>query len=1107
MNPASPPPPALDHPRTASSTSSRRRLDLTAAQRDIWMGQSLHPTSSAFRITLNYPIETAIDKDRFLAAAHWVFSTYEALHARLVTGSDGVPQQEFDPAYAPPCNYVDFSDQADPAAALAAHLRRLSTEPMPVLNAPLARPHLAKLGENRYSFFCAFHHVMIDGWGVGIVFPRIARAYDALSRGTAPAREPGDFIAFIQESLEPLSPDYLEKAAAYWRPMWAEPVPPVPSALGDSGPQVPTAAQAKVLLPRELVDRVSARASAANATFYHALLLAFGWMLRTHFGLEPCSLALPILNRSRDHKETIGACLATSKSILPLDGAQTVDANLAAISRRMRELYRYFRYPATEINRLCQSQGNGDTPTTHGTLSYVPRDFGSTINGVFVPMQNVPSGHQQSPMALFVLDVHPGRAVSAELVYQQTVFSPEEADWFVRRLPFLLEQFCVGGDRPLDAFELMPDAERRLMASFLDHREGFRTPDTIVLDMILAAARRTPDVVAVESELGSATYRRCIAQAGAIAHELVRSRGVGRGDRVAVLLPRSPDLVATLLGVMMSGAVAVPLDLKEPAARAQGIVNACAARCLVTSTREQERAREIHPTLLLADALPVDGEPFASRATADDVAIIIHTSGTTGKPKGVEITHRNLTEHIPGWFKNVDTPGANRWLWFSSPAFDASLECFLPALIGGHTLVCAPHPQWPAHQFADVIVRQRLHWIFLPPAYLIEVLKAIGDDVHRVDGHGVAVCVSGGDSMVPFCALRWRAVFGPASRLINIYGPTEITVSATCYEVPGDYDSQRTPVVPVGVVHHGRKVRIVNAAGRDVPFKAEGELLIGGAGVTRGYHGLPEQTAQRFVTLEDGVRYYRSGDAVHLDTDGNLVFHRRLDQQVKIRGYRVELAEIEAVLLTHPAIRECAVIAAIDPDDGDKHLHAFVVRAPQQAIDTATLREYVTARLPAYMVPAINWTDALPKNKSGKIERKALVPESHRPRPAAPPPPKPPAVISGATREYVALLWEETLGQKPSSPAEDFFAAGGHSLLAARMTAKLGKAFRVDYPLAHFFEHPTIDGIAKSLDQLVGSSARVEAMAKVRLELARMTPEQIAARLQQLKQAGKAPVS
>ena len=261
---------------------------------------------------------------------------------------------------------------------------------------------------------------------------------------------------------------------------------------------------------------------------------------------------------------------------------------------------------------------------------------------------------------------------------------------------------------------------------------------------------------------------------------------------------------------------------------------------------------------------------------------------------------------------------------------------------------------------------------------------------------------------------------------------------------------------------------------------------------------MPAQTRERFVLLDDGIRYYRSGDVVRLKSDGNIVFRRRLDQQVKVRGFRVELGEIEACLLDHQAVKECA--ALVCDGDGDKELRAFVALFKNSGENVHTLREFLLGRLPEYMVPTLVIVDQLPKNVSGKIDRKALLD-----RPSAPDEPRPGDLAcppQGPVQEYLALLWEQALGRKVSDARADFFELGGHSLLAAKLISKIGKSFRVDYPFPVFFDKPTIGDAERELEQLVGNKTALEKMARLRLELSRLRPDEIEARLASARRGG-----
>ena len=1063
---------------------------------DIWLEQRLHPHSTEFIVTPHYALNLPLAVDRFKAAADWVFSHDEILYAQLTPGAEGIPEMRFDSANAARCSFLDLSSEADPGEALRAAILRQARTPFQMLDSCLARPVLAKIGAAAFCYFCSHHHLLIDGWGAGIVMARIAQAYEALGQGREPQAEDAGFAAYLNESARPLESAFVEKATRFWRPLLAVPIAPLrPVHAGGPNEDMQVSSHVEIPLRRALVDRVTAQVTAANSTFFHACLLAFSWLLRTQHSLDSCSLSLPILNRRREHKETIGPFVELRTIPIPLDENASVRDNLNAIARRVRELFRYYRLPAAELTRLYQSLGNVGVPMGHGTVSYVTRDFGTSLDGTRIRMRDVPPGHHASPMTLFVLDTSADEDLRLQLLYQHRFVNQDEAGLFLRRVVHVLER--IGHDLPclLGDLELVPDEERQRIAAVLNRRREFVPARRLVLEEILACAQAGPEVVAVETMVSRHTYRECLDRAQALAHLLVRRHAICPGDRVALLLPRGAELIVSVLAVMLTGGTFVPIDPDEPEVRARQIRDDCGAKCIIATTSRCERARSLHEWVVLADEIAPGGEVFAPRTAPDQVAYLIYTSGTTGRPKGVEITQRTLADHLHSWFQRVPLRhGAERILLFHSPAFDADVEALFPALMRGNTLVTAPHPQWPPEVIPRVILAQRLTGVLLPPAYLHELLKILQHQPGLLQGHQLRYCLTGGSVMHAETAALWVATFGSSVKLFNVYGPTETTVTATTFEVPADFRAVPGESVPIGVPYLGRVLRIVNGRGRDVPLGAEGELLIGGTGLARGYHGLPAKTAESFVVLEDHTRYYRSGDLVYLRSDGNLSFRRRLDQQVKIRGFRVEVAEVEACIRGNNTVTDCAVLAGLCAHDGGMELRAFVVLAEGSVRDSRRLRGYLAGRLPGYMLPTIVLLDSLPRNAARKVDRQALLalPSAAGSTASAAPAGFPP---QGPVQEYLAHLWGETLGVAPRDVRADFFELGGHSLLAAKLISKIGKAFRVDYPFSAFFDQPTIEHTARILEPLAGGKIRLEKMATLRLELLQLSPDEIKVRL------------
>ncbi len=1073
----------------AEVSASPLRLELTPAQLEIWIEQCLHPENTQYVLCTHYDIPTAVDAPCLVAAVDWVLNHADALYARLRVGDDGVPRVVLDPTNAAKCEYRDFSAREAPGAELDEELERHMNTPFVLLDAPLTRAFVVKIAASSYRCIFIQHHIMVDAWGLGVVFSRVAEVYAALREGRVPPAGWPQYADFAARSRQTSS----EEAVAFWREAFAAPQPPVPQrhALPPGGNGLETA-NVERTLPRELADRVARLAAQHDATLYHALLLAYGQVMVRQYSLEACALTLPILNRSKAHKETIGFFTETRTVGLPLDEAESLAANLTAMARRIRRLYRYFRLPADRLVALRREAGHEGPSVGAGAVSYITRDYGAALDGVWVPMRERLAAQDSVPLSLYAIDIYPGQDVRLRLAFQRSRMDAFEADLFLARLVHFLGQLCEAPDTRLGELDLVPPEEKRMMVGLLDRTAELVQATSPIVDAILEQALRHPDRIAVEEESGSRTYGECVARASAIARSLVAEGGVVPGDRVALLLPRGADLVSAQLGVMLAGAAFVPLELGNPDARLRGICEDAGARCVVTNRAGAERAERLGTRVLAVEACAA--AEFSSRADLDLPAYLIYTSGSTGRPKGVEISHRALADHMASWFLRYRPDlGADRFLWFFSPGFDASIEGVFPVLLAGHTLVVAPSPPWSAYELPKVILEKRLSGLFLPPAYLLEMLKGLQERSHAIAGHRITLCQAGGEAMASETALLWNSVFGDKAALYNVYGPTEATVTAAIYRVPADFRASPGESVPIGRVHPGRVLRIVRD-GRDVPFGAEGELLIGGLGLATCYHGMPEATERAFFTDETGRRFYRSGDIVRLRSDGQLAFCRRADDQVKIRGYRIELGEVAACLQACPDVRECIVLACPVAGPDGRELRAFVV-PESPTVGTERMRAHLQQHLPAYMVPVLVCLERLPRTTAGKVDRAALLslaPSVAEPasadRAVAPP--------RGPVQEYLVALWEEALGRKVPDVGADFFDLGGHSLLAAKLIAKTGKAFRVELPFAAFFEKPTIEATERRLEALVGGRARLEKIATLRIQLARLSPEEVAAQLQ-----------
>jgi amino acid adenylation domain-containing protein len=443
----------------------------------------------------------------------------------------------------------------------------------------------------------------------------------------------------------------------------------------------------------------------------------------------------------------------------------------------------------------------------------------------------------------------------------------------------------------------------------------------------------------------------------------------------------------------------------------------------------------------------------------NDLAYIIYTSGSTGRPKGVEIEHRMLSALLHS-FRPLDPAVRRVGTNIASYAFDSSVEEIYACLcFGGTVHILRPEVSMDGRQFARYIHQNGVNCIYVLP----DALEGMAGEFRRLGGPGPLRCLITGLAPKRQRLLQLFRDLAPELRIINAYGPTEVTYGATAFEFTQAQDLDAE--VPIGRPFANYQTYIVDPALRPLPVGVAGELLIGGVGVARGYRGQPALTREKFV--EDGFsgrpgeRLYRSGDLTRWLPDGNIEFLGRIDEQVKIRGFRIEPGEVEAALAEHPGVARAVVTARVSPA-GDKRLVAYVIPREKGAVDAAVLREFLAAQLPGHMIPAaFCFLDSIPRLVSGKIAWKSLPEPDWGGRAAA--------VVARGPRdgveERLVAVWEKVLGVSPITPADNFFDLGGHSLLAVRLFSEIEKEFGKELPLATLFQTPTVEGLAAVLRQ------------------------------------------
>ena len=579
-------------------------------------------------------------------------------------------------------------------------------------------------------------------------------------------------------------------------------------------------------------------------------------------------------------------------------------------------------------------------------------------------------------------------------------------------------------------------------------------------DLFESQAAKTPGSPAVVHESGRVTYRQLNVRSDALARWLV-DNGVGPGHVVAVAVLRTPELIATLLAVLKSGAAYLPLDLRHMDGRAVAVLADAGATTLIFSSRQPEARQLAEKFSGLSMAIEEATRPpsqdadksttaIGKRPGPDDLAYVIYTSGSTGRPKGVAVEHRSIAHLAVEMGRLLGSERIAHVLASTSIGFDVSaFEIFCPLVGGG-----AVHLIHDALEIADQPPQvQQATLISAVPSVVAQLLEAGALPA------GPKTLVLAGEELVPKLAQRIRATH-PDYTIVNAYGPTEATVYATVS--PLDAESDSAP--PIGRPLRGVTAHVLDEQLRAVPTGSTGELYLGGVGLARGYLNQPELTAARFINDPhdpSNGRMYRTGDLVRWTADGLLAYVGRIDEQVKIRGIRVEPGEVEAVLTRHPAVAQAAVVAA-QARPGEKALAAFLTVTRGCTLRVAELREFASATLPDYMVPTIfNVLDSFPLTEHGKLDRGALVAAQIQTTATEVDQRQAPT----DAQERVRALFAELLGTTPSETEDDFFTLGGHSLLAIRLIGRIRREFGVAIPIRDFRLEPSIAGVVRLLAQ------------------------------------------
>nr|APD71849.1 non-ribosomal peptide synthetase 2 [Streptomyces sp.] len=910
---------------------------------------------------------------------------------------------------------------------------------------PLIRLMAIRLADERYRIVLTNHHILLDGWSMPLLVSELFQLYAqrTLEAAAPPAPTPyREFLSWVAER---------DRAAA--RTAWAGVLD------GLDGPTmlVPPEAAGRTAVPEqvivgittELTQALTERARELGLTLNTFLQGAWGLLLAGLVGRNDVVFGGTVSGRPGEIpgiESMIGLFINTLPVRMRIDPAETLAELLNRLQNQQAELLDHQHIGLTELQQLTGYAPLFDTITVFENYPLDAEAMREPVPGLALGgVDGRDATHY--PLTLAGL---PGEEVHLRLGYRPDLFSKGEVRELAARLVRILTRIAERPETPVAALELLSAGERdRLLRGF--NATAIELPPSGTVHQAFAQqVFRTPDAVAVRCAGSDTSYRELNTRANALAHRL-RAAGVAPGDRVAVLQDRSADLVVSLLAVLKAGGAYVPLDDRYPAERSRRAVVDTDARVLLVDVAHAEVGFPHEAQVLRVDE-PFDGPHHdpAVPGRADQLAYVMYTSGSTGEPKGVAVTHADIV--ALAYDRAIAPISRGRVLMHSPQAFDAAtFETWAPLLSGG-TTVLAPSGDLDLAALREVLTEERIDTTFLTSGLFRLLVQE-----HPEALAGVREVLSGGDS-VPAESVRRLLEHCPATAFSHAYGPTETTVFASLHRITTIENLGGT--LPIGRPLDNMRAYVLDSALRPAPIGAPGELYLAGAGVSRGYLRQPALTAQRFVANPydpAGGRMYRTGDLVRWTADGELVFVGRVDDQVKVRGFRIELGEIEAVLGAHEALRQVTVQVREDRA-GDKRLVAYAVFDPELPVEQRPdLREFAARTLPAYMVPsAVVPLDSLPVTAIGKVDRRALpAPEAGGAGGRAP--------ATDAER-LMCELFAEAVGVPAVGADDGFFEIGGNSLLAAGLMVRVRETFGSELSVRALFEAPTPAALVARLD-------------------------------------------
>lgn len=1031
---------------------------LTATQQGLLFHSLYAPKSGVYVVQLAFDIKGDLNHDGFNTAWQTLCQRHDVLRTAFAWDNLEKPLQVVAKSVKLPCHHTNLQSipASEQQAKIDEYLARDRNEGFKLSSGPLMRVACFQLARNHHRVICSYHHLLLDGWSLPILLGEWREIYLEYVNGNG---KPANLAAPVPFKKYVVWQQKQNKADALNQ--WQQELSGITEATllaPNTTSNEPCLKTVLKQLPTNRTKQLASTAAQQNTTLSTLIQGAWGILLGRYTGQNKVVFGLTRSGRPAALAETqrcVGLFITTLPMIASLDSSQTVQDYLQSLQNR--------RVAQQDIEHIGQAELR-ETYTEEQAKGL----FDSIVVFENYPAQNLPqsetlqlanvqvSEQTHYPVSLFAVA---GEQLELRLLIDSNRVNATLAQQMLDQLDRILELFCSNPMAKLGQLNLATEQEQ----IDLDRLNATEAPitDQPLAAQVLFQASVQPSFVAIEDSHGSTTYKQLAHQIVCVSQQL-HELGFGPGDRIALCMERNANMVAALLGILNCGAAYVPLDSTYPTSRLQHMLEDSQAAAVIYDKTTQETLRfwpglKIEPKFKLgvesnlAPECKEQNTLNGAEYNPNTLAYTIYTSGSTGLPKGVNIQQSALNNLLDAMQHRLKLKDDSRWLALTTLCFDISaLEVFLPLREGACLILATAEQSRNAESLAELINHYDVNVMQATPSTWRLLQQA------KWQGKANLQALSGGEALDQNLA---QYLLNASDKLWNVYGPTETTIWSAALQLNEEMIASH---IPVGGPLNNTQLFVLNRQQQIVPPEVEGELCIGGAGLSSGYLNREALTGEKFIQHPAFGRLYRTGDKVVMNPSGHFTYKGRFDNQIKLRGHRIELEEIEKQLRNHPAIHQAAVIVNNADDPVLAQLLAFV-EPLDKTENTNNWRDHLLTRLPEYMIPSqCHYVSALPLTPNGKLDRNALHQEAARlsvnkPLTTAPETP---------LQQKILELWQSLLNNPSVGINDHFFEVGGHSLLVVRAQSELKKQVGVEVSMVDLFQHPTVATLARRIEHL-----------------------------------------